>query len=187
MANALPHAIGIQAASPGRQVISLSGDGGFAMLMGDILTLTQERLPVKVVIYNNGTLGFVELEMKAAGYLETGVTLENPDFAAMARAIGIHAPRPGPPRRGDEPPGTGDAAEAPGRAGEGVQPLRAPGRDERTRRRDPRSGQDQPAALNRFIPNPFDPFGMADLGFAQPPRPASALRPRCAFERRRLF
>lgn len=93
MANALPHAIGIQAASPGRQVISLSGDGGFAMLMGDILTLTQERLPVKVVIYNNGTLGFVELEMKAAGYLETGVKLENPDFAAMARAIGIHAHR----------------------------------------------------------------------------------------------
>ncbi|HJE23121.1 MAG TPA: ubiquinone-dependent pyruvate dehydrogenase [Methylorubrum populi] len=93
MANALPHAIGIQAASPGRQVISLSGDGGFTMLMGDILTLRQEKLPVKVVIYNNGTLGFVELEMKAAGYLETGVTLENPDFAAMARAIGIHAHR----------------------------------------------------------------------------------------------
>lgn len=93
MANALPHAIGIQAASPGRQVISLSGDGGFAMLMGDILTLRQEKLPVKVVIYNNGTLGFVEMEMKAAGYLETGVTLENPDFAAMARAIGIHAHR----------------------------------------------------------------------------------------------
>ncbi|GAB6841321.1 pyruvate dehydrogenase (quinone) [Methylorubrum rhodinum] len=93
MANALPHAIGIQAASPGRQVISLSGDGGFAMLMGDILTLTQEKLPVKVVIFNNGTLGFVELEMKAAGYLETGVSLQNPDFSAMARAIGIHARR----------------------------------------------------------------------------------------------
>lgn len=93
MANALPHAIGIQAASPGRQVISLSGDGGFAMLMGDILTLRQEKLPVKVVIFNNGTLGFVELEMKAAGYLETGVTLDNPDFAAMANAIGIHAHR----------------------------------------------------------------------------------------------
>ena len=93
MANALPHAIGIQAASPGRQVISLSGDGGFSMLMGDILTLTQETLPVKVVIFNNGTLGFVELEMKAAGYLETGVELRNPDFAAMANAIGIHARR----------------------------------------------------------------------------------------------
>ncbi len=91
MANALPHAIGVQAASPGRQVISLSGDGGFAMLMGDILTLTQEKLPVKVVIFNNGTLGFVELEMKAAGYLETGVELQNPDFSALARSVGIHA------------------------------------------------------------------------------------------------
>ncbi|MFG5119501.1 ubiquinone-dependent pyruvate dehydrogenase [Methylorubrum sp. POS3] len=93
MANALPHAIGVQAASPGRQVISLSGDGGFAMLMGDILTLTQEKLPVKVVIFNNGTLGFVELEMKAAGYLETGVELQNPDFSALARSVGIHARR----------------------------------------------------------------------------------------------
>lgn len=93
MANALPHAIGVQAASPGRQVISLSGDGGLAMLMGDILTLTQEKLPVKVVIYNNGSLGFVELEMKAAGYLETGVALQNPDFSALARAAGLHARR----------------------------------------------------------------------------------------------
>ena len=93
MANALPHAIGIQAASPGRQVISLSGDGGFSMLMGDILTLTQEKLPVKVVIYNNGSLGFVELEMKAAGYIETGVELQNPDFSALARAAGLHARR----------------------------------------------------------------------------------------------
>ncbi len=93
MANAMAQAIGIQAADRKRQVVSLSGDGGFAMLMGDILTLTQQKLPVKVVIYNNGTLGFVEMEMKAAGYLETGVALQNPDFAAMARAIGIHAIR----------------------------------------------------------------------------------------------
>jgi pyruvate dehydrogenase (quinone) len=93
MANAMAQAIGIQAAQPGRQVISLSGDGGFTMLMGDMLTLVQEKLPVKVVIVNNGTLGFVELEMKAAGYLETGVALQNPDFAAMARAAGIHAIR----------------------------------------------------------------------------------------------
>ena len=93
MANAMAHAIGIQAALPGRQVISLSGDGGFTMLMGDMLTLVQEKLPVKVVIVNNGTLGFVELEMKAAGLLETGVALQNPDFAAMARAAGIHAIR----------------------------------------------------------------------------------------------
>ena len=93
MANALPQAIGAQAAYPGRQIISMSGDGGFAMLMGDFLTLTQEKLPVKVVVYNNGTLGFVALEMKASGFLETGTNLQNPDFAAMARAIGIHAVR----------------------------------------------------------------------------------------------
>ncbi len=93
MANALPQAIGAQAASPGRQVITLSGDGGFTMLMGDLITLTQRKLPVKVVIFNNGTLGFVEMEMKAAGFLETGVELQNPDFAGMARAMGIEAAR----------------------------------------------------------------------------------------------
>jgi pyruvate dehydrogenase (quinone) len=93
MANAMPQAIGAQAAFPGRQVISLSGDGGFTMLMGDFLTLVQQKLPVKVVIFNNGTLGFVALEMKASGFLETGTSLKNPDFAAMARAIGVHAIR----------------------------------------------------------------------------------------------
>ncbi len=93
MANAMAQAIGAQASQPGRQVVSLSGDGGFAMLMGDILTLRQQKLPVKIVIFNNGTLGFVEMEMKAAGYLETGVGLENPDFAAMANAIGIKGRR----------------------------------------------------------------------------------------------
>jgi pyruvate dehydrogenase (quinone) len=93
MANALPQAIGAQAAYPGRQVISMSGDGGFAMLMGDFLTLAQQKLPVKVVVYNNGILGFVALEMKATGFLETGTDLQNPDFAAMARAMGVHAIR----------------------------------------------------------------------------------------------
>ena len=93
MANALPQAIGAQAAFPGRQVISLSGDGGFSMMMGDFLTLVQQQLPVKVVIFNNHVLGFVALEMKANGFLETGVSLTNPDFAAMARAIGVHAVR----------------------------------------------------------------------------------------------
>ncbi len=93
MANAMAHGIGVQAAQPGRQVISLSGDGGFSMLMGDLLTLTQMKLPVKIVIYNNGVLGFVALEMKASGFVETGVDLQNPDFAAMARAMGIHALR----------------------------------------------------------------------------------------------
>ena len=93
MSNAMPQAIGIQAAQPGRQVISLSGDGGFTMLMGDLITLNQMKLPVKVVIFNNGVLGFVALEMKAAGFVDTGVDLKNPDFAAMARAMGIFARR----------------------------------------------------------------------------------------------
>jgi len=101
MANAMPQAIGIQAAQPGRQVVSLSGDGGFTMLMGDLITLTQQKLPVKVVIFNNGTLGFVALEMKAAGFVELGTHLDNPDFAAMARAMGIHAVRVADP--GDLP------------------------------------------------------------------------------------
>lgn len=93
MANAMPHAIGAQASFPGRQVISLSGDGGFAMLMGDLLTLRQSRLPVKVVIFNNSTLGFVQMEMQSAGQINWGVDLANPDFAAMARAAGIHGVR----------------------------------------------------------------------------------------------
>ncbi|MCX5493274.1 ubiquinone-dependent pyruvate dehydrogenase [Kaistia dalseonensis] len=93
MANAMPQAIGIQAAQPERQVISLSGDGGFTMLMGDLITLTQHKLPVKVIVLNNGVLGFVAMEMKAGGFVDTGVDLENPDFAAMARAMGIHALR----------------------------------------------------------------------------------------------
>ena len=93
MANAMPQAIGVQAARPDRQVISLSGDGGFSMLMGDLITLTQMKLPVKVIIFNNGVLGFVALEMKAAGFVDTGVDLKNPDFAAMARAMGIFARR----------------------------------------------------------------------------------------------
>ncbi|WP_109125079.1 ubiquinone-dependent pyruvate dehydrogenase [Dyella sp. C11] len=93
MANAMPQAIGAQSAYPGRQVISLSGDGGFSMLMGDFLTLVQQKLPVKIVVFNNHTLGFVALEMKAGGYLETGTSLVNPDFAAMARAVGVHGIR----------------------------------------------------------------------------------------------
>ena len=93
MANALPQAMGIQASQPGRQVISFSGDGGLTMLMGELVTLVQTKTPVKVVVVNNGVLGFVALEMKVGGYLETGVDLENPDFAATARAMGIHAIR----------------------------------------------------------------------------------------------
>jgi pyruvate dehydrogenase (quinone) len=102
MANAMAQAIGAQAAFPDRQVISLSGDGGFAMLMGDLLTLTQQRLPVKVVVFNNGTLGFVELEQKSTGFLDFGTELQNPDFAAMAEAIGIRGIRLEDPAQVDE-------------------------------------------------------------------------------------
>lgn len=89
MANAMLQAIGAQAAAPARQVVSLSGDGGFTMMMGDFITLSQLNLPVKIVVFNNGSLGFVAMEMKAGGYLDTGTDLENPDFAAMAQAMGI--------------------------------------------------------------------------------------------------
>ena len=93
MANAMAQAIGAQAAFPQRQVISLSGDGGFTMLMGDLLSLSQLELPVKVVVFNNGSLGFIELEQKASGFLDTGTELANPNFAAMAEAAGIKGVR----------------------------------------------------------------------------------------------
>jgi pyruvate dehydrogenase (quinone) len=93
MANAMAQAIGAQAAFPKRQVISLSGDGGFAMLMGDFLSLVQLGLPVKVVVFNNGALGFIELEQKSTGFLDTGTGLKNPNFAAMAEAVGIRGIR----------------------------------------------------------------------------------------------
>ena len=93
MANALPQAIGVQAAHPDRQVIALSGDGGLAMLLGELLTLRQQRLPVKVVVFNNSALSFVEIEMKADGYVNFGTDLDNPDFAQLARAIGLHGVR----------------------------------------------------------------------------------------------
>jgi pyruvate dehydrogenase (quinone) len=93
MANAMAQAIGAQAAAPGRQVISLSGDGGFTMLMGDLLSLSQLKLPVKVIVFNNGALGFIELEQKSSGFLDTGTELKNPNFAAMAEATGIKGVR----------------------------------------------------------------------------------------------
>ena len=89
MANALPQAIGAQVSHPSRQVVTLSGDGGIAMLLGDLLTLRQLHLPVKVVVFNNSSLGFIELEMKAAGILEFATDLENPDFAKLADAAGV--------------------------------------------------------------------------------------------------
>ena len=93
MANALPHAVGAQASHPGRQVIALSGDGGLAMLLGELITLRQMHLPVKVVVFNNGALSFVELEMKAAGIVTYGTNLDNPDFAGIARAAGLFGAR----------------------------------------------------------------------------------------------
>ena len=93
MANALPQAIGCQASQPGRQVVALSGDGGVAMLLGELITLRQQHLPVKVVVFNNGALSFVELEMKAAGIVTYGTDLDNPDFAGIARAVGLFGAR----------------------------------------------------------------------------------------------
>lgn len=89
MANALPQAIGAQVSHPGRQVVSMCGDGGFAMLMGDLLTLRQHQLPVKVVVFKNDSLAFVELEMKAAGILDFGTDLHNPNFAKIAEGAGL--------------------------------------------------------------------------------------------------
>jgi pyruvate dehydrogenase (quinone) len=89
MANAMPQALGLKKAFPDRQVISLSGDGGLAMLLGDLLTIVQENIPIKLVVYNNGALGFVELEMKVEGLLNAYTDLKNPDFAKLAEVIGI--------------------------------------------------------------------------------------------------
>lgn len=89
MANALPQAIGAQASYPGRQVITMSGDGGFAMLMGDVLTLRQHKLPIKIIVFKNDSLAFVELELKAAGVLGSGTDLHNPDFKKIAEGAGL--------------------------------------------------------------------------------------------------
>jgi pyruvate dehydrogenase (quinone) len=89
MANALSQALGAQSAYPDRQVVAMCGDGGFAMLMGEILTLIQQKLPIKIIVFNNGSLGFVEMEMHVGGMLDYATSLINPNFAAMAEAIGI--------------------------------------------------------------------------------------------------
>src|SRR3979490_1454118 len=99
MANAMAQAIGAQAAFPKRQVISLSGDGGFTMLMGDFLSLVQLDLPVKVVVFNNGALGFIELEQKSTGFLDFGTGFKNPNFAAVAEASGVRGIRLEDPAR----------------------------------------------------------------------------------------
>jgi len=93
MANAMPQALGAQAAHPDRQVISLSGDGGLSMLLGDLLSARQLDLPIKVVVFNNSSLGFVAMEMKAGGYLDTCTDLAATDFAAIAKGAGIFSIR----------------------------------------------------------------------------------------------
>jgi pyruvate dehydrogenase (quinone) len=93
MANALSQSIGAQATFPGRPVVALAGDGGLAMLLGELLTLHQMQLPVKIVVFNNGALSFVELEMKAAGIPTYGTDLVDPDFAGIARAAGLFGAR----------------------------------------------------------------------------------------------
>ncbi|MEO7007058.1 MAG: ubiquinone-dependent pyruvate dehydrogenase [Terrimesophilobacter sp.] len=93
MASGLMHGIGAQVAYPGRQVVALAGDGGLTMMLGELLTLVQYNLPVKLVVFNNSSLNFIELEMKAAGFVTWGTGLENPSFADVAKAMGIHAVR----------------------------------------------------------------------------------------------
>lgn len=93
MANAMPQALGAQGAHPARQVISLSGDGGLSMLLGDLLTARQLELPIKVVVYNNSLLGFVSMELKAGGYLDTNVDLAKTDFSQIAKGAGIFSIR----------------------------------------------------------------------------------------------
>ena len=124
MANAMPQALGAQALDRDRQVIAFCGDGGLSMLLGDLITAVAYRLPVKLVVFNNGQLGMVKLEQEQVGLPEFGTVLANPDFAAVARAIGLHGvrvedpddcrrsgagragpPRPGAARRGDQPGG----------------------------------------------------------------------------------
>ena len=89
MASGMGTAIGLQKSQPGRQVICLAGDGGFTMLMGDLLTTVQENLPVKIAVYDNGKLGFVELEQKSEGLLPIYTDLKNPDFGQVAKAMGL--------------------------------------------------------------------------------------------------
>ena len=91
MANAMPQAIGAQLAFPGRQVVTFSGDGGLSMMLGDLLSLHQHKLPVKIVVFSNSSLAFVELEMLAAGILGEGTELVNPDFVGLARSAGLFA------------------------------------------------------------------------------------------------
>ncbi len=89
MANAMPQALGAQLWAPERQVVALCGDGGLSMLLGDLMTIASYRLPVKIVLFDNRRLGMVELEQEQAGLPEFGTGLDNPDFAAVATALGF--------------------------------------------------------------------------------------------------
>ena len=89
MAGGMPSALGLQKCQPGRQVICLAGDGGFSMLLGELLTVVQEKVPIKIVVYDNGKLGFVDIEQKAAGLVPLYTDLKNPDFGAVAKAMGL--------------------------------------------------------------------------------------------------
>ncbi|MFJ4096535.1 pyruvate dehydrogenase [Kitasatospora sp. NPDC089913] len=114
MANALPHAIGAQLAFPGRQVVAMSGDGGLSMLLGELLTVARHRLPVKTVVFNNGALGMIKLEMLVSGYPESEVDNGDVDYAGIARAMGIPAKRVTEPARVREV--LAEALERPGPA-----------------------------------------------------------------------
>jgi pyruvate dehydrogenase (quinone) len=85
----MPTALGLQKAQPGRQVISMSGDGGIAMLFGDLMTTVQEKLPIKIVVFDNGKLGFIDIEQKSEGMLPLFTHLQNPDFGKVAEAMGL--------------------------------------------------------------------------------------------------
>ncbi|MCG6494936.1 pyruvate dehydrogenase [Kitasatospora sp. A2-31] len=114
MANALPHAIGAQLACPGRQVVAMAGDGGLSMLLGELLTVARLRLPVKTVVFNNGALGMIKLEMLVSGYPEAETDNGDVDYAGIARAMGVPAKRVTEPARVREV--LAEALERPGPA-----------------------------------------------------------------------
>ena len=164
MANALPHAIGAQLAYPGRQVVSVSGDGGLSMLLGELITVAAHRLPVNVVVFNNSTLGMVKLEMLVDGLPDFGVDVPDANYAEVARALGFHAVRvtdparieaayreafahPGPVARGAHHGSQGAVppAEDQGRAGPGLRHGHVQGGPEPGRRRGRQHGPEQPA------------------------------------------
>jgi pyruvate dehydrogenase (quinone) len=106
MANAMPQALGAQALDRSREVVAFCGDGGLTMLLGDLVTAVSHDLPVRLVVFDNGRLGMVKLEQEQGGLPEFGTVLHNPDLAAVARAMGLHAVRV------EEPDGLEDAVRA---------------------------------------------------------------------------